>query len=143
MNRSVGTTAILGGLGIVLWVGYPACSKDKDSSKSEPFPKAVLAKLHKKGLKVGEFKAAEAKRYKAKECAEGEIEGLDILLCRFEDEKAAKKAEPRLLRFAAKALSGAVRYKEDTAMVVADNKKTDIKGKTINRLLTTFAKLKI
>jgi hypothetical protein len=141
MMRPTGTAAILGGLGLLLGLGHPACSKDKDSSKSEPFPAAVLAKLGKKGLKVGEFKTADAKRYKAKECVEGEIEGLDILLCRFEDEKAAKNAEARLLRFTGKALSGAVRYKDSTAMVVADNKKTDIKGKTINRLLTTFSKL--
>ena len=139
MNRSVGTTAILGGVGLLLLLVHPACSKD--SSKSEPFPKAVLEKLHKKGLKVGEFKGADPKRYKAEECAEGQIEDLDVLICRYEDGEKAKKAEARLLRFTHKALTGAVRYRDKTAMVVADNKKTDIKGKTINRLLTTFSEL--
>ena len=139
MNRSVVTKSILGGLAFILWSVYPACSKD--SSKSEPFPKAVLAKLHKKGLKLGEFKSADARRYKAEECAEGQIEDLDVLICRYEDGEKAKKAEARLLRFTRKALTGAVRYRDKTAMVVADNKKTDIKGKTINRLLTTFSEL--
>jgi len=113
----------------------------KPEAKAEPTPfqKPVLDGLTKAGLKVGEFEQTAARPYKAKSCVQGEVEGLEVILCSFEGEEPAKEGVKSLEQFIGTATTGAVRQRGALALAVADRKKTDLKGEQINKLLQAFS----
>jgi hypothetical protein len=113
----------------------------KPAAKEEaPFQKAVLDGLAKAGLKVGEFEQTAARPYKAKACVQGEVEGLDVLVCSYEAEQPAQEATKSLEQFVGTATTGAVRQRGALSLAVADRKKSDLKGQQINKVLQAFAK---
>lgn len=118
----------------------PPKPEPKPAAKEEPFQKAVLDGLAKAGLKVGEFEQTAARPYKAKACAQGEVEGLDVLLCSYEAEQPALEAAKSLEQFVGAATTGAVRQRGALSLAVADRKKSDLKGQQINKVLQAFAK---
>lgn len=108
-------------------------------SKKETFYSPVLAWLKSAGFKVDEFTKAEAKGYKADECARGKVDKLDVLICRFGDKEQAKAGQARFTKFLEGAVSGAMRQRDALILVVADRDKVDTSGKRIDKLLKTFA----
>lgn len=134
------------------------CSKDKAAKESAAaetekaggaasdkagFHKPVAAGLTKAGFKVGAFEQAAARPYEATACTRGEVDKLDVLLCRYASADDAQKARAKLEQFVAGAVSGAVRSAGPTALAVADRAKVDLQGKRINKLLKAFAKLPV
>lgn len=116
------------------------CSKEKKGT-AEPqaegsFHQGTVDALKEAGLAVGSFEKAAARPYQAKECARGEVEQLDVLLCRFDGDAGGK--QKKLEPFISGAVSGAVRAKGQLALAVADRKKVDLTGKGINKLLKAF-----
>jgi hypothetical protein len=114
-------------------------AKPELKPEAAPFQKQILDGLAKAGLKVGEFEQTAARPYKAKACVQGEVDGLEVLLCSFEGEQPAKDAARSLEGFVGSATTGAVRQRGSTALAVADRKKLDLRGQQINRLLQAFS----
>ena len=104
-----------------------------------PYPRRVSAALEEAGVKPSAaFEQAAARPYEAKACARGEVDKLDVLVCDFDIEDAAKKGEKKLEQFLDGAVSGGVRRKGNRVLAVADRNKVDLKGEAINRLLKAF-----
>ncbi len=113
--------------------------KPEAKPEAEPFQKPLLDGLTKAGLKVGPFEQTAARPYKAKACVQGEVEGLDVLLCSFEAEQGAQEAAQALEQFVGAATTGAVRQRGALALAVADRKKGDLRGVQVNKLLKAFS----
>jgi hypothetical protein len=119
------------------------CSKKKGGDEAaepaagESFYQGTVDALKQAGLAVTPFENAAARPYGAKECARGGVAQLDVLLCRFDGDASGK--QKKLEQFISGAVSGAVRAKGPLALAVADRKKADLTGKSINKLLKTFS----
>ena len=119
--------------------GTKRATKDAPPApKAPPFEETILARIKNDGLTAGSFAATGADAYGAVRCVRGPVEKLDVLLCQYPDEAAAKAAEQRLLGFVASAVSGATRRSGAVAMAVADRDKADLPGKQIARLARVF-----
>jgi hypothetical protein len=84
------------------------------------------------------FEVAAARPNAALACLRGEVEALDVLVCRYSSSAELEQAMPKLKSFVAGALSGVVRQREGVAMAVADRAKVDPKGEAISRLIARF-----
>jgi hypothetical protein len=109
------------------------------AAKSDGFHEPILASLSKAGFKVGVFEQTAARPYQAKACVQGEVEGLDVLLCTFDNEQRARAEERGFQQFFGTATTGAARQRGLTTLAVADRKNVDLKGKQINKLLQAFS----
>jgi hypothetical protein len=116
----------------------PAKAEAKPESEGTAFHEGVVAALKKAGLDSTPFEQAASRPYEAKHCARAEVGKLDVLLCEFEGEPAAKAGEKKLEEFVSGAVSGAVRRSKSLVLAVADRKKADLKGEGINKLLKAF-----
>lgn len=156
--------ALLALVGLVALTG--ACSKDKAGAApadkaaagtpgtaatdkagaaapagEQAFYLPLTAGLTKAGFSIDAFEQAAARPYQAQLCARGEVDKLDVLLCRYGSGDEADKARKALETFIAGSVTGAVRNAGAVALAVSDRKKVDLQGKRINELLKAFAKL--
>ncbi|HEY0991866.1 MAG TPA: hypothetical protein VGD80_32670, partial [Kofleriaceae bacterium] len=69
-----------------------------------------------------------------KDCQSGTIEGIDVLLCNFGSADEARAAEDGGLAWVGQA-TGASQAHGAALVVLADRKKADPNGRTINRLM--------
>ncbi len=69
-----------------------------------------------------------------KDCQSGTVEGLDVLLCDYASPAEAKAAEDQGLTWVGSA-TGSSQAHASTLVVIADRRKTDPSGRTINRLM--------
>jgi hypothetical protein len=69
-----------------------------------------------------------------KDCQSGTVEGIDVLLCSFASADEAKAAEDQGLTWIGQA-TGASQARGAALIVLADRRKADPSGRTINRLL--------
>lgn len=99
------------------------------------FHQVVIDAAKKAGLTPEPFEAAAARPYKAQACKRGGIAKLDVLVCRYDDAKAAASHEKSFEQFLSGAVTGVVRKKGATVVAIADRDKTDLRGKTINKLV--------
>jgi hypothetical protein len=113
-----------------------ACSKAPD--KADPAAKAatprdaVIAAWT--AGKLAPSKLAPAQVAFAKDCQSGAVEGVEVLLCSFATPAEAKAAEDAGLSWVG-AATGASQAHGAVLIVVADRKKADPNGKTINQLM--------
>ncbi len=70
----------------------------------------------------------------AKDCQSGTVEGVDLLLCNFASPAEAKAAEDQGLTWVGGA-TGTSQARGAALVVLADHKKTDPSGRTMNRLM--------
>jgi len=70
----------------------------------------------------------------AKDCQGGTVEGVDVLLCNFPSSAEAKAAEDQGLTWVGGA-TGTSQAHGAALVVLADRKKSDPNGRTINRLM--------
>jgi hypothetical protein len=106
----------------------------------EAFYLPVVESIKKAGFAVSDFESQAAKPYKAQACARGEIEKFDAMICLYESEEKAKAAEADLSQFVEGAVTGASRRSGLYMLTIADRKKTDLGGKTLNKVLAAFTK---
>jgi hypothetical protein len=112
-----------------------ACTKegaDKPSSRD-----GVIAAWKKAGLEPSAFTPATTPV--GKDCASGTVNKLDVLVCVFGTEQEAKAAEDPGFAWIGDA-TGTSRAQGSTLIVVADRRKADPSGRTINQLVTLRAK---
>lgn len=128
---------------LVMAVLVAACNKEgaKEGSK-EGAEKAnprdgVIAAWKKAGLEPSAFTPATTPV--GKDCTSGTVNKLDVLVCVFASEQEAKAAEDGGLGWVGDA-TGASRARGSVLIAVADRRKVDPSGRTINQLVTPPAK---
>jgi len=121
VRMSLVALAALGALG--------ACGKgDKSSSPRD----AVIDAWKADKLEPSALTAAQVAF--GKDCQSSTVEGIDVLLCNFASPAEAKAAEDPGLAWVGSA-TGASQARGAALIVLADRKKSDPNGRTINRLL--------
>ena len=123
-------TALLAAVALAL----VACDKGPKGASSRD---GVIAAWKKGGLEPSELKAA--KTDVGKDCAQGTVNKLDVLVCTFPNEADAKAAEDAGLKWVGDT-TGASKALNEMLIVVADRKKADPNGKVINQVITLPAK---
>ena len=111
-----------------------ACSKDKGAPSSRD---ELVAAWKKGGLETSELKTAKSDI--GKDCAQGTVSKLDVLVCTFATDADAKAAEDKGYTWIGDT-TGASKAVGEQLIVVADRKKVDPQGRVINQLLTLPAK---
>ena len=107
-----------------------ACSKEEKGATSRD---GVIAAWKKGGLEPSALTAA--KTSVGNDCANGTVNKIDVLVCKFASAKEAKEAEDKGLEWVGDT-TGASKAQGEMLIVVADRKKVDPQGKTLNQLIT-------
>lgn len=119
---------------LLITITLVACSKDKGGATSRD---GVVAAWKKGGLEPSPL--TEAKTDVGKKCSSGTVNKVDVLVCEFANEKEAKDAEDKGLAWVGDN-TGASKAQGEMLIVVADRRKVDPSGRTINQLITLPAK---
>lgn len=106
---------------------------DKDGPKAPTSRDGVVEAWKKGGLDPSEL--TPAKSDIGTDCASGTVNKLDVLVCTFPSAKDAKVAEDSGLEWVGNH-TGASKALGEVLIVVADRKKADPSGRTINQLIT-------
>ena len=107
-----------------------ACGKGSGPTGSGARDTVVDA-WKKGGLEVSEMKTATAPV--GKDCAQGTVNKVDVLVCNFTTPDEAKKAEDLGLQWVGDT-TGMSQAKGSLVIAAADRKKADPNGKTINQI---------
>lgn len=99
---------------------------------------AVVDAWKKGGLDISELKPVQVAA--GKDCAAGTIGRLDVLVCSFASADEAKKAEDVGLQWVGDSPAGMSQAKGSLVIAVADRKKADPNGKTINQIFKLVPK---
>jgi len=125
VNMRSWTVAVLA---VALVAALAACGGDKSSSPRDAVIEAWKAdKLAPPALTAAQVSFG-------KDCQGGTIEGIDVMLCNFPSPAEANAAEDAGLAWVGQA-TGASQARGAALIVLADRKKADPNGRTINRLL--------
>jgi hypothetical protein len=117
---------------LVAALALAACGKGGDTAKPGGPREAVLAAW--KADKLTPSAMTPAKVAFGVDCQSGTIENLDVLLCSFASPAEAKAAEDQGLTWIG-SVTGASQAHGAALIVLADRKKADPNGRTINRLM--------
>ena len=137
---------------LIVVVGLAACSKDEggtstsegttSSTKAEEAKglsearQSIVDAWKKEGLQPSELTAAKGF---GKDCSAGTVDKIEVVICEFASEAEAKKAEQPGLDWVG-STTGAAWTAGSLVIAVADRKKSDPHGKTINQLMKSTAK---
>jgi len=114
-----------------------ACTKAGDGTNAAPgsasSPRDAVLEAWKAG-KLAPSAMAPATVAFAKDCQGGTVAGVDVLLCSFPSAAEAKSAEEQGLSWVGSA-TGASQARGQMLVMLADRKKADPSGRTINQLL--------
>jgi hypothetical protein len=117
-------------LAALVLVPLAACGKDKKGASSRD---GVVAAWKKGGLEPSALTTAQTDV--GKDCASGTVSKIDVLVCTFPNAKDAKDAEDKGLAWVGDT-TGASKAQGEMLIVVADRRKADPSGRTINQLIT-------
>jgi len=130
-------TILLLALGLSLGVALGACSKagdgDKPGAGTAASPRDAVIDAW-KAAKLGPSAMAPASVAFGKDCQAGTVGTIEVLLCSFASPAEAKAAEDPGLTWVG-AATGASRAHGPVLVVLADRKKADPSGRTINQLM--------
>ncbi len=124
-----------------------ACGKDDAQAAGKgkgpaPDDEALIAAWKKASLEVSAFTVADAAAYSAQSCRAGTVGGVDVTVCSYDTgEDAAAAQDPALAlleKGGASTASALARGKK--LLVVADKRKADPSGRTINAITAAFRK---
>jgi len=132
-------------------VGVPACGKDEGVTASEgtssgkteeakamsEAQQSVVDAWGKAGLKASAMTAS-ATAF-GKNCSAGTIDKIEVVICEYGNADEAKKAEKPGLDWVG-GTTGAAWASGSLVIAVADRKKSDPQGKTINQLMKSTPK---
>lgn len=112
-----------------------ACSKASDKAADKPAtPRDAVLAAWKAEKLAPTAPLTPATVALAKDCQTGTIENLDLLLCNFPTAAEAKAAEPQGNTWIGQA-TGSSQARGAALVVLADRKKADPNGRTINKLM--------
>jgi len=115
----------------LLIIALAACSKD--GAKGATSRDGVIGAWKKGGLEASEFKAAKVDV--GKDCSQGTVNKIDVLVCTFKSDAEAKAAEDAGLKWIGDT-TGVSKALGEMLVVAADRKKVDAQGKVMNQLIT-------
>jgi hypothetical protein len=125
---------------LLLALALAACSKDAKSNpgtgKAED---AMVAAWKKAGLDVSAFTDVDGKKYAAQACRGGTVGGVDVVLCSYDTGEDAKAAEDPGLAGVGDATGAALAH-GSRLLVVADRRKADPTGRSIDAITRAFMK---
>jgi len=131
--RTARAAAAGAGVGLALVaIAVAGCSKASDPAKAKGPRDAVLDAW--KAEKLVPAGLAPATVAFAKDCQAGTVENVDVLVCAFATPAEAKAAEEPALGWVG-TVTGASQAHGSALIVLADRKKADPSGRTINKLL--------
>ncbi|MBA2543879.1 MAG: hypothetical protein H0V17_29815 [Deltaproteobacteria bacterium] len=128
--------------------GVPACGKDEPAATGEPgsttakagemsdAKKSLVEAWKKAGLTPSEMTGSTAF---GKDCNAATVNKVDVVVCEFPSDDEAKKAEQPGLDWVG-STTGAAWVSGPLVIAVADRKKADVNGKTINQLMKSTPK---
>ena len=123
-------------------VVLPGCEEDGASSSSAsakaeaPFVAAWKAA----GFESSEFQPMAGAGIAGGTCVAGQVNKLEAVLCRYQDEAAAKGAEAAGFTYIGET-TGTALSKGSHLLVIADRNKADPSGKTLDKVAKTFLEL--
>lgn len=120
---------------LLVAIAIVGCSKD--GAKGATSRDGVVAAWKKGGLEPSPLTTA--KTEVGKDCASGTVNKIDVLVCTFASDKEAKEAEDKGLAWVGDN-TGASKAQGEMLIVVADRRKVDPSGRTLNQLITLPAK---
>jgi hypothetical protein len=126
VTRSRATAACRG---LIAFVALAACSGER----SVATPRDAVLEAWKADKLAPSALAAQTVAF-GKDCQGGAVEGIEILVCNYPSPAEAKAAEDAGLGWVGQA-TGASQARGAALVVLADRKKADPSGKTMNRLL--------
>lgn len=115
----------------LVFVALVACDKAEAPSGASGRD-SIIEGWKKKGLQASAMTKAEVSV--GKDCQSGTVGGIDVLLCVFPTEAEAKAAEELGLAWVGDT-TGASQAKGSILIVIADRKKADPSGRTINQMM--------
>lgn len=115
---------------VLLIAAIAACGKGTGPTGSGARD-AVVDAWKKGGLEVSDMKAAQSPV--GKDCTQGTVNKVDVLVCNFTTPDDAKKAEDLGLQWVGDT-TGMSQAKGSLVIAAADRKKADPNGKTINQI---------
>jgi hypothetical protein len=127
-----------------LLASSPACSGSGSESEQAEDPRsaavaAPIAALEGAGFDVADLTLVPAgSQLSAVECRGGTIEGLEVRLCEYPDEAAARTAEKKELEALGGAPTGLAIAHGAVVLIVVDREGADPTGKTVNRIARAF-----
>lgn len=123
---------------LVCMIALAACGKADDK---KPDDKAAAPAASPRDGVVAAWKAAQLVPTLApatvafgKDCQSGTLDGLDLVVCNYASPAEAKAAEDPALAWIG-GVTGSAQAHGSALIVIADRKKADPSGKTINRLM--------
>lgn len=118
---------------MVFLLALVACSKAGNGDKAAAGPRDVVIDAW-KAAKLTPSALTPATVTFGKDCQSGTVEGLDVLLCSFASAAEAKVAENPGYTWVGEA-TGMAQAHGAVLIVLADRRKADPSGRTINRLM--------
>jgi len=109
-----------------------ACGKGGGGASGGGARDAVIDAWKKGGLEPSPFTAAQTPV--GKDCTSGTVNKVDVLICTFPSADEAKKAQDAGYAWVGDT-TGAVQVKGSLVIAVADRRKADPSGRTINQLI--------
>lgn len=123
-------------LAIALALVAGACEEGKTPAAAKGVD-GVVAAWRSAGMTVTAFSPADGARYGKGECKAGQVNGVDAVLCSYKSPEEAKAAQPAALATVGET-TGAALAEGSVLMVVADRRKADPEGRTINQATKVF-----
>ncbi len=111
----------------------PACMGEKAPATQD----GVFKNWKEAGLEVGAFAQTDSAPYGGGSCQAGQVAGLDVTLCQHAEPKQADAVKEQALKKVGNA-TGYALSQGKWVLVVADRKKVDRNGKSMNRLALAF-----
>jgi hypothetical protein len=116
-------------------VTVSACDKGKPAGAAAD--DALIGAWRKAGLEVSALTTVDAAPYSANACRGGTVSGVDVVLCTYDSGEDATAAEDLGLTSIAGA-TGASLAHGARLLVVADRRKSDPSGRTIDQIIRAF-----
>jgi hypothetical protein len=92
------------------------------------------------GFKLDSFQPADPGKFSAQKCVQGQLEGVDSLVCEFGSSEAVALGKKAGEDWVAQATTGAVLTNGNTLLAVADRSRSDPNGKTIHKITQAYSK---
>jgi hypothetical protein len=120
---------------LILCLALAACGDDDQAAPDTAGD--VAGAWRSAGLNVTGFAATDGRALGGGECARGKVDDIEVTLCRYNTEDAAKAAQPAGLELVGQT-TGSALASGKFLLVVSDRDKTDPEGKRINQIIQTY-----
>ena len=125
-------------LGLVVLLAA-ACSKPTEGGVRM---KQVNDSFVSAGFKLGSFQPADPGRFSAQKCVQGQLEGVDSVVCEYGSAEAVTIGRKAGEDWIGQATTGAVLINGNTLLAVADRARVDPNGKLIHKITQAYSKTK-